>query len=348
MATWTEDFSGGVPSFENSVGVAEPGTPSISSGRLQFVAASANQYYAAYFTDSEESANFELSFDLEVYSSQTVDNIAGWVFYRHPPTPANANYTTANYALIVFRGGTVQLLKNGTVLGNSSVTAGTNNSYELVVTGDSHKVYINTSLVIDVTDSTYNTASKIGIGNYSDISAFGRGCLFDNFTQTTLAATNTATLSVDAVLQDTISATVSINAVLVIANDTSIDIDAYIISAVFLDVFYLNKDQNNFCQFAQYITDVQDLESNKWKHIKSITAIGDYGDNTIKLAWTKYPDYDNWSDYYEKTPTDPSVVQATRWYNMGQAKRFAFDVQWSGDSNIEHHSLEVRYNLRTK
>lgn len=141
-------------------------------------------------------------------------------------------------------------------------------------------------------------------------------------------------------------ATISISAIL--RGTKRLSVDSLLLEENEFQLYYVNKDQNNFCKVAQYITDLQDLDSNKWKHIKSITAVGDYGTNSIKMAWTKYPDYTNWSDYYEKTPTDPSVVQATRWYNLGQANRFAFDIQWVGNSGIEHVALEVRYNIRTK
>jgi hypothetical protein len=156
------------------------------------------------------------------------------------------------------------------------------------------------------------------------------------------------------------NSTVNIDAHLVDGPPTAFfDIDAHIIRGLFQEIdavlleedqfqiYYVNKDQNNFCQFAQYITGLQDLEAQNWKHIKSIDMIGNYGDNSISLAWTKTPDYSVWSSYYERTPTDPGTDQATRFYNLGHARRFAFDVVFQGNSNIEHNAIEVEFNIKT-
>jgi hypothetical protein len=114
-----------------------------------------------------------------------------------------------------------------------------------------------------------------------------------------------------------------------------------------LTLYYTNKNPQDVSNVAQYVTQFEDLESNKWKHIKHVDAIGDYGNNVIKLSWSITPNYSLWNPYQIRTPsTLPD--QATRWHNLGQARRMAYKVRWIGDSQINHEALEISYNIRTQ
>lgn len=115
-----------------------------------------------------------------------------------------------------------------------------------------------------------------------------------------------------------------------------------------LGLWYMNKDPEYVTPYARYITTYQDLDSVNWKHIKYVDVIGDYGTNSVTLKWDKSTVYNNWSSLGVKYPDTIGYDQATRWYNLGQARRVAFMLDWSGDSNIAHDAIEVIYNIRTQ
>jgi hypothetical protein len=117
-------------------------------------------------------------------------------------------------------------------------------------------------------------------------------------------------------------------------------------STIVLD--YVSKDPDYTAYTAMYITAMQDLDVNNWKHIKGIDAIGDYSDNTISLAWTKYTDWSNWSQEMVKTPASLGYDQAIRWYNLGHCRRFALRAKFDGNQQIKHDAFEVSYNIRTQ
>ena len=117
-------------------------------------------------------------------------------------------------------------------------------------------------------------------------------------------------------------------------------------STIVLD--YVSKDPDYSAATAMYITPMQDLGSNNWKHLKGVDAIGEYSDNVVKLSYTKWSDWSNWSQYQSKTPASLGHDQAIRWYNLGHARRFAFRVLFQGSGQIAHEALEVSYNIRTQ
>jgi hypothetical protein len=117
-------------------------------------------------------------------------------------------------------------------------------------------------------------------------------------------------------------------------------------STIVLD--YISKDPDQSAYTALYLTPLQDLERNNWKHLKFIDAIGDYGTNTISLSWTKHADWSNWSTYMDKTPSGVGYDHAARWYNLGHARRFALRVKFSGNDQIAHEAFEVGYNIMTQ
>jgi hypothetical protein len=90
-----------------------------------------------------------------------------------------------------------------------------------------------------------------------------------------------------------------------------------------------------------------DFDVNNWKHLAYIDAIGDYGNNTVELFYTRNPDYASWRSLGVKNTTTPENTQAMRWYNLGQARRFAFRKRFIGSSDIAHRGLDVTFNIRT-
>lgn len=114
-----------------------------------------------------------------------------------------------------------------------------------------------------------------------------------------------------------------------------------------LTLYYMSKNPNAGTRVAEMYTDVIDFDVNNWKHLAYVDAIGDYGDNSVELFFTKNPDYSNWRSLGKKFTTSPETDQAMRWYNPGQARRFAFRKRFIGTSDIAHRGLDVTFNIRT-
>lgn len=179
----------------------------------------------------------------------------------------------------------------------------------------------------------------------------------------------TLTHSIDAALQDGYTATISINANLSATKTASHSINAaksltrtafpridcailgeaeeYVTGTQLL-VRYMTKNPSLAATTAKYITDIFDLDSNTYKHIKSVYLAGDYGNNQITLSWTKTPDYSTWSTLSTKTQDSITYGDTVVWYNLGQTRRMAYTIQWTGSDNITHDAIEVVYNIRTQ
>lgn len=114
-----------------------------------------------------------------------------------------------------------------------------------------------------------------------------------------------------------------------------------------LNLYYINKDPDNVAPYARYITNFYDLDSVNWKHLKYVHVVGDYGDNSINLQWTKTPDYSTWADLGSKSQSS-TYGDFPVWRNLGHARRVAFMMDWSGNSNIVHENIEVTYNIKTQ
>jgi hypothetical protein len=114
-----------------------------------------------------------------------------------------------------------------------------------------------------------------------------------------------------------------------------------------LTLYYMSKDPLAGTRTAEMYTDMIDFDVNNWKHIAYVDAIGDYGDNTVELFYTRNPDYSSWRSLGVKNTTSPSNDQAMRWYNPGQARRFAFRKRFIGNTDIAHRGLDVTFNIRT-
>lgn len=117
-------------------------------------------------------------------------------------------------------------------------------------------------------------------------------------------------------------------------------------STIVLD--YVSKDPDYSSGTAMYVVPMQDLGVNNWKHIKFIDAIGEYSDNQISMSYTKWSDWSNWSAYQTKSPSSFGHNMACRWYNLGNARRFALRFLFQGDGQIAHEAFEVSYNMGTQ
>jgi hypothetical protein len=94
-------------------------------------------------------------------------------------------------------------------------------------------------------------------------------------------------------------------------------------------------------------TDVFDLGINRYKHIARMDAIGDYGDNTLSLAYNPSPNYQE--TYVNCTPdVVPSTIgyeNNISWYNLGAYRRMSFKFTMAGIGPGIHEAFDIEYNL---
>jgi hypothetical protein len=122
-------------------------------------------------------------------------------------------------------------------------------------------------------------------------------------------------------------------------------VSSYVASGV-VNWYYFIKDYNStYSTKAEMVFDTTDFGLFNWKHIKAVDVIGDFGNNTISLAWTPNADYSNWSNYVSKQQSSLGYKNALRWHNLGRHRTTSFRVQFVGASNVKFNGLEVRYNL---
>lgn len=122
-------------------------------------------------------------------------------------------------------------------------------------------------------------------------------------------------------------------------------VDSYAASGV-VNWYYFTKDYNSDAtSIAEMVFDATDFGVFNWKHIKAVDALGDFGNNTVSLAWTPNVDYSNWSAYVDRVQATLGPKNALRWNNLGRHRSSAFRVKFTGASNIKFNGLEVKYNL---
>lgn len=96
-------------------------------------------------------------------------------------------------------------------------------------------------------------------------------------------------------------------------------------------------------------SEVMDFGISFYKHIAEVTAIGDYGLNTLTLSFNKTADYTQ--PYTTCTPTrTPSVdgyEYPSSWYNLGGMVRFSFKLEIAGVGPALHDGLDITYNVGT-
>jgi hypothetical protein len=107
---------------------------------------------------------------------------------------------------------------------------------------------------------------------------------------------------------------------------------------------FFSKQPGIAASTAEFYTDLQDLDTTNRKHIKAVDAVGDYGDNTVELAFTKNADYSNWTTLQLRNPTTIGKEYPVRWTNLCLARQVAFRVRFRGMSGVAHNSLRVAFN----
>lgn len=190
---WSEPFDT-LPSLTES-GEPDTGTPVIETSTMRFGAIpsgdASKHYWVATFDASPTVENFEMSFLLKVYNRQAVS--LGWysgcsIVYRSSQPPTNSTFPdlptvgSHNWVQIDGRSQTVarvRLYHNATPVTSTAFvdfSAETFVPMRLVVSGQSHKLYINDVLSCNMTTtSSESSASQIFLGAYT-LTMFSGAC----------------------------------------------------------------------------------------------------------------------------------------------------------------------------
>lgn len=93
-------------------------------------------------------------------------------------------------------------------------------------------------------------------------------------------------------------------------------------------------------------TEIIDLGINYYKHIARVDAVGDYGNNTLTLAYNGTPNY---SQSYTsctptRTPSSAGYGYNASWYNLGAFRRFGLKLTMSGTNEAIHTGFDIEYN----
>lgn len=98
---------------------------------------------------------------------------------------------------------------------------------------------------------------------------------------------------------------------------------------------------------ATHVTPVIDLDSNRYKHLARIDAIGDYGTNVLTLSIDQTPNYT--SSYFSSlgsvTPSTIGYGNNISWYNCGAPRRFILSLNMAGTGSAIHRAFDIEYNI---
>lgn len=105
----------------------------------------------------------------------------------------------------------------------------------------------------------------------------------------------------------------------------------------------LTKDYNSATPVtAEYVEDISDFGSQRWKTFYQVYFVGDAGNNTVEFAWTPAMDYSGWTAYQTMVKDPEEYIKID---NIGAYRRLARKWRFTGTSNIMMEGSEVRYNL---
>lgn len=180
--SWTT--SSGVTTFPSHV------STSVSSGTITFTSTAAQGSGTARFDFAGSTQNFTANFQMKL-SSPSSANPEVFFFYRagsFTTTGVNSGYALRMY---INNGGsgnaTVDVSANGNTLSQASVLAtlslGTTYNFKVVVSGNTHVVYINNTEFLSFYDNTVTTPGDFGFG-FQGSGNTGDSGVFSNFSFT--------------------------------------------------------------------------------------------------------------------------------------------------------------------
>jgi hypothetical protein len=192
----------------------------------------------------------------------------------------------------------------------------------------------NPMIIISLTNNTYTNAIEYVYFPDEDV-------FWQMETSTTPSATNTDFPGYGLRIGQTFNTTFSANA---IYQPTQL----YVTSSGATAVSVLTPNYARDVSITSKLyTEVFDLGINRYKHIARMDAIGDYGDNTLSLAYNPSPNYQE--TYVNCTPdVVPSTIgyeNNISWYNLGAYRRMSFKFTMAGIGPGIHEAFDIEYNL---
>lgn len=98
---------------------------------------------------------------------------------------------------------------------------------------------------------------------------------------------------------------------------------------------------------SSYFSEILDFDSSNEKHVTSIDCVGDYGDNTVTLSYSRYSDYSNFVSMGTKTPSTLGPLDPVRFDNPGDFRRLALKVTLTGTGDAYHEAFDINYEQGT-
>jgi hypothetical protein len=97
---------------------------------------------------------------------------------------------------------------------------------------------------------------------------------------------------------------------------------------------------------ATYYSEVIDMDTSYWKHISKVMAVGDYGNRTLTLWYSRDPTYTTFTQCGPaKFPLGDGYQNAVWWDNVTRFRRGAFRIDMTGIGNCHHKAFDVVYNM---
>lgn len=96
---------------------------------------------------------------------------------------------------------------------------------------------------------------------------------------------------------------------------------------------------------AQYYSEVVDFDTNYWKHVSKVHAIGDYGSRTLTLNYCNDPTYTSYTACTSITPSTIGYNNSIQWNNVTRFRRGSFRLDMAGTGPCHHRGIDVVYNL---
>jgi len=114
------------------------------------------------------------------------------------------------------------------------------------------------------------------------------------------------------------------------------------------DGIYLGKADADFSTSvtSTVYTQVIDFDTNRYKHLARVDAIGDYGANSLTLSINQTPNYaSTFTSCGSQNALTIGYGNNISWYNLGAPRRFILKYEMAGASSGIHRGFDVEYNI---
>jgi hypothetical protein len=103
--------------------------------------------------------------------------------------------------------------------------------------------------------------------------------------------------------------------------------------------------EDTISRTGSYYTEVVDMDTNYWKHIAKVHAIGDYGTCSLTLWYSNEPTYNNFVQCTTKYPQTEGYQNAVFWDNVTRFRRGTFRIDMTGVGPAHHRGFDIVYNM---